>query len=329
VLQFAGQAVSSSLIIRPFRPTDIVALSGLHQQAALCEVTSHTWPKVQPESGHLSNLGLLSQALTHPVDHRRTWVCQQGGEIRGVIVGRGRAGGLAWDVEHLYARENRDASALLDYLCTQAARFGARRVFVEAPAGPRGADVMRRACCERYTSATLFYLPAHTPRPRGELCPGRPRQRMDGHPLFQLYNAAVPPRVRSAEALTYEEWAALYRGRRKWTPSLFSERQQYVWEAGAWLVGWAEVTHGARSQYLELLVHPEHAPLVDAMLHWVLAQLSERSPLYASAREYQPAVAAALERAGFRAICETDIYVKLLVARVPRPALAPAHVVTT
>src|SRR2546430_1654561 len=75
-----------------------------------------------------------------------------------------RQGGLVWDVEHLYAQENREASALLEYVCGQAAESGARRVFVETPSAGRGADVCRRICFERYASATLYYLPARSPR---------------------------------------------------------------------------------------------------------------------------------------------------------------------
>src|SRR5439155_25404251 len=106
--------VRYSHMIRPLRPTDVVALSGLHDQAALFEVTAHTWPRVQPESHHLSYLGLLSHALTRPIDRRGTWILEHDGTIAGLVVGQGRARGLVWDVEHLYAKEDRDACALLD-----------------------------------------------------------------------------------------------------------------------------------------------------------------------------------------------------------------------
>src|SRR5689334_20189917 len=125
-------------MIRPLRPTDVIALSGLHDQAAMFEVTSHTWPRVQPESGHLSYVALLSHAMTGPIDRRGNWVLEQAGRITGIVVGQGRTRGLVWDVEHLYASEDRDASALLDHLCSEAGRAGARRVFMETPSGPRG-----------------------------------------------------------------------------------------------------------------------------------------------------------------------------------------------
>ena len=312
-------------MIRPLRPTDIVALSGLNAQAALVEVTSQTWPRVQPESGHLSHLALLSHSLTRPVDRRQAWVCTSRSGVRGIAIAKSRAGGLAWDVEHLYAEEDRDAAALLDHLCGQAAHAAVRRVFMETPSGPRGIDIGRRAGFDRYTSAQLFYLPAQAPRQQLETFGARPRLRADEQPLFQLYNAAVPLKVRRAEALTYEEWAALYGGRHKWAPTLFGERQQLVWEFGTWLIGWMEVVFGSRSQFLEVLIGPDGERHIDEMIAYAVSQTSPKAPLYATAREYQPALASGLQRAGFREVSDVDIHVRQLAARVPNPTLVPAQ----
>jgi hypothetical protein len=313
-------------MIRPLRPTDVVALAGLHERAALYEVTTHSWPKVPPESGHLSHLGLLSQSLTQPVDPRRTWICQRDGAITAVAVAYRRPGGLVWDVEHLYAQEDREASALLEYVCGHAAEAGARRVFMETPAESRGADVCRRICFERYATATLCYLPARAPRAPGPSSPARPRRRGDGMALFQLFLAAVPQRVRSAEALTYEEWAGLRRGGRRHTSPWRVERVSLVWDADIGLRGCAELASGLRSQHLEMVVRPERESDTDGMLASVLGRASQKLPLYASARDYQPAFASALERAAFRAVGESDLYVRHLAARVPRPAFVPAQV---
>jgi hypothetical protein len=314
-------------MIRPLRPVDIVALSRLQARAALVEVTSHTWPKVQPESGHFPHVALLSQMLVRSIDRRCAWVSCEGRRVTGLILGRSRAGGLVWDVEHLYALEDRDAAALLDALSVRAGERGARRVFMETPAGERGIEISRRTGFTRYARAELFYLPAHAPRSATERFSARPRLRVDDQPLFQLYMAAVPPRVRTAEAMTYEEWAALHRGRRTWSPTLFGERQQLVWELGAWLSGWAELIFGARSQFLEMIVHPESDRNTDQMLAYALSQLSEKAPVYATARDYQPSLASSLQRAGFGTVADQDMFVKQLAVHAPRPVLAPAQVV--
>ncbi|MBI3780104.1 MAG: hypothetical protein HY278_03470, partial [candidate division NC10 bacterium] len=87
---------------------------------------------------------------------------------------------------------------------------------------------------------------------------------------------------------TFEEWAALHRTPRTWKPTWFGERREFVWESGGWLVASAALVSGARSQYLGLLLHPDHERRADEVLAFVMAHASERSPLYASARDYQP-----------------------------------------
>jgi hypothetical protein len=43
-------------------------------------------------------------------------------------------------------------------------------------------------------------------------------------------------------------------------------------------------------------------------------------------REYQPALASALERAGFQPAGRSELFAKLLAARVTEPRLVPAKV---
>jgi hypothetical protein len=155
----------------------------------------------------------------------------------------------------------------------------------------------------------------------------RPRLRADEQGLFQLYVAAVPAPVRAAEAMTLEEWAALFPGRRRWQPSFTGSRQQFVWELGTSLVGWLEITFGQRSQFIELLIHPRYEEAADRLLRYALLQVSPRAPVYVSARDYQAPLAAALEHAGFAQAGRHDLYVKLLAARVAEPRLVPAKVV--
>ena len=162
---------------------------------------------------------------------------------------------------------------------------------------------------------------------RTDLFEARPRLRADEQALFQLYMAAVPAPVRSAEAMTLEEWAALYPGRKRWQPSFTGSRQQYVWELGTTLVGWLEITFGQRSQYLEMLIHPRYEDAADRLLRYALLQTSLKAPVYVTPREYQPHLSSALERAGFKLVGRHDLFVKLLAARVREPRLVPANVV--
>ena len=202
-----------------------------------------------------------------------------------------------------------------------------RRVFLETPAGSRGLDVARRAAFERFTSNELYMLGPGFKVERTDLFEARPRLRADEQSLFQLYMAAVPAAVRAAEAMTLDEWGALYPGRKRWQPSFTGSRQQYVWELGTSVVGWMEVTFGQRSQYIEVLINPRYEDAADRLVRYALLQVSPKAPVYVLAREYQTSLALALQRSGFRLAAEHELFVKQLAARVREPRLVTANLV--
>jgi hypothetical protein len=315
------------MLVRPLRPLDVVALASFQRGAGGTEITAHTWPRVEPESGRVPYVSLVSNSVAHRPGGQRAWVAEDEGRMVGLAVARSRAGGLAWDVTHLMATEVNAGRDLLEQVAACAGSHAARRVFLEAPAGGRGQDVARRAAFDRFTSSELYVLAPGTKVERTDLFEARPRLRADEQTLFQLYTAAVPAPVRAAEAMTLEEWGALYSGRKRWQPSFTGSRQQYVWELGTSMVGWLEITFGQRSQYMELLVHPRYEDATDRLLRYAQLQVSPKAPLYATVRAYQPYLASALQRAGFRQAAQHELFVKLLAALVREPRLVTANVV--
>jgi hypothetical protein len=317
------------MLVRTLRPIDVVALASFLRRAGETEITAHNWPRIEPESGRLPYFNLFSTSLAHRPGGQRSWVAEQAGQVVGLAVARPRAGGLVWDVAHLHAQTGEEtvAADLLEQVAASAGSHAARRVFLEAPAGPRAQDVARRAAFERFTSSELYILSPGFKVERTDLFEARPRLRADEQSLFQLYMSAVPAPVRAAEAMTLEEWGALYPGRKRWQPSFTGSRQQYVWELGTSLVGWLEVSFGQRSQFMELLIHPRYEDAADRLLRYALLQVSPKAPVYVHAREYQPYLASALQRAGFRLSAEHEHFVKLLAARVREPRLVTANVV--
>jgi hypothetical protein len=273
---------------------------------------------------------LVSGSLAQRPGAQRAWVAEHNGRLVGLAIARPRAGGLVWDVVSLHAEPavEQVAGDLLEEVTAHVGARAARRVFLEAPSGARAQDVARRAGFERFTSGELYVLAPGFKVERTDLFEARPRLRADEHDLFQLYTASVPAPVRSAEALTLEEWAGLFPGRRFWQPS-FGTRQQFVWELGTSLVGWLEITFGQRSQYMDILVHPRYEDATDRLLRYALLQTSPKAAVYVSAREYQPYLASALTRLGFGPVQggRHDLFVKLLAARVREPRLVPANVV--
>jgi hypothetical protein len=317
------------MLVRTLRPIDVVALASFQRRNGGTEITAHNWPRVEPETGRVPYLNLLSTSLAHRPGGQRGWVAEQDGRMVGLATARPRAGGLVWDVANLHAvlGENTIAADLLEQVAACAGSHAARRVFLEAPAGGRGQDVARRAAFERFTSSDLFVLAPGGKIERTDLFEARPRLRADEQTLFQLYNASVPAPVRAAEAMTLEEWGALYPGRKRWQPSFSGSRQQYVWELGTSMVGWLELTFGQRSQFMDLLVHPRYEDAADRLLRYALLQVSPKAPVYVTVREYQPYLASALQRAGFRLVARHELFVRLLAARVREPRLVTANVV--
>lgn len=313
-------------MIRAVRPIDVMALRAFLGRAGAGEVTTHTWPKVQPESGHLPLLGVLGQALAQG-SRRGMWVALADSRLVGYVVARARCDGLVWDVEHLHASEPLAVVELLEHVCGQAADAQALRVFLDVPADSSGVDLARRAGFGRYAASSLLRLVPPFTVDKASIFAARPRLRADEQGLFQLYNAAVPAQVRAAEAMTYEEWSALHHGAKKWKPSLVGDRHQYVWELGTGLAGWMEVVYGQKSQFLEFMIHPQYESMLDRLVGYGLTQVSEKAAVYTTARDYQPALDAALRRAGFAPAGDVEILVRQLVARVPEPSLMPAKVV--
>ena len=314
-------------MIRGLRPIDVAALRAFLKRASAVELTTHTWPKVQPESGHLPTLELVGEMLVNQRRRGGRWIACENGQLVGYLAARARSDGLVWDVEHLHSGQQAAAVELLDCVCAEAVDHGARRVFLEVPAGSAGVTLARRAGFERYAASSLLRLSPPFKVDKSNAFGARPRLRADENQLFQLYNAAVPAPVRAAEAMTYEEWSALHRGAKKWAPSLLGDRHQYIWELGVGLIGWLEVVYGQKSQFLEFIVHPQYESMLDGLVAFALTQTSEKAAVYATARDYQAPLASALRRAGFSAAAETEILVRQLAARVPEPALVPARLV--
>lgn len=317
------------MLVRTLRPVDVLALASFQRRAGGTEISAHSWPRVEPESGRLPYFGLVSGSIARRPGGHRSWVAEADGHIAGLAMARPRAGSLVWDVVHLHAEPGSDSVAadLLEHVAVCAGSHAARRVFLETPVGGRGIDVARRAAFERFTSSELYVLAPGFKVERTDVFEARPRLRADEQSLFQLYMASVPAPVRAAEAMTLEEWAALYPGRKRWQPSFTGSRQQYVWELGTSMVGWMELTFGQRSQYIELMVNPRYEDAADRLVRYALLQVSPKAPVYVLAREYQPALASALLRTGFALASQHELFVKLLAARVREPRLVTANLV--
>jgi hypothetical protein len=309
-------------MVRAMRAMDAVNIGLLHQPDGR-ELTARTWPKAPPENYHPTLLRLLSGLAKSYTGDRKIGVAVEGDRPAGLVSSRSRASGLVWDVEHLIAPNASVAVDLLTWACDHALAAGGRRVFLETQSDDDvGEQAARRAGFERYSEGSTYVLDRGFSQEAPDSLPARPRLTSDEQGLFQLYNAAVPAPVRAAEAMTYDEWKALYPGRKAWAPSVLGNRQDFVWELGSRVIGWMRLVFGQRSQYLELLIHPLYESYADKMILNALTQMSPKVPVLVDVREYHAGLRAALEQAGFRAGASYTIWVRQLAVRVTEPATA-------
>ena len=310
---------------RAIRVTDAVSVAMFEARASATELAAETWPRTPPESRRPTFLGLLGRLLLSARAGEEAGVVTRDGGVRGLVVARARAGGLVWDVEHLLTDHLEIGQELLSWACERALAARARRVFLDTPDGGRGAEAARRSRFELYSQGVTYRIPPGFPRDPADTLPARPRLRSDDAPLFQLYSTVVPANVRAVEAMTHEEWAALYPGRKLWAPAILGTSQDYVWELGTRIAGWMRVVFGQRSQFLDLLLDPSHEGYADRMVRWALVQMSTKVPVVIDVRDYQGAARAALERAGFEPHKPYSVWVRQLAARVAEPKLAAAR----
>ncbi len=312
--------------IRAIRPTDFVSLISFLRHDAHREVTAQLWPELWEGADGRGRWTLLSRLVTR-TSGAQAWLSLGDGDVHGLAIANPRAGKLAWDVESLFIAES-DRSAgvdLLEHLAAESARRGARRLFLATPVDGEMARIAHQAGFVNYTTETLYS--ARLSETTGDVgCrQARPRLRQDTPALFQLYNAAVPCRVRSAEAMTIDEWLSLERGSRLWTPSLGGSRQHLVWETGNSLVAWLQLAFGGKSQHLELLVHPSEQSAIEEMLLCCFSQASCKVPVYFTVRDYQAGIVPMLESRGFTRTADYLVFARQLAVRVPGRALVPAR----
>jgi hypothetical protein len=208
---------------------------------------------------------------------------------------------------------------LLERLCRLVGDEGGERVFLRLPALSHVVKLAKQAGFIPCAQETLyrrdtspFPVPITTKFIRPFLSP-------DEYPIFRLYNVCVPSEVKSAYALTFDEWndASEPSGKRV---------QQGIYEAQGCLRGWIRVGSGNRAaNRLEIMMHPEEETRAwEDLVSWGLQQGRPTEPFLALVPDHQPTLAWILEKRGFVPTGEYHLMVKSIAVRVKDSALAPA-----
>lgn len=317
-------------MIRALRPTDVLAY------VAFCNRVSRR-RNVDPIDGQLLGLGpvqtlagFLGRALAIEAG-RESWVQIERGHISGLVAAKRREGADIWEVDQLALLPTSDAgrtcTRLLEQLIAAAADEGIHKVFLRLEEDDPARRWAEEVGFVEYGRESLYYraeVPALVrPAPDPAL---RPRRAADHQALFQLYCAAVPFRVRQAEAMTLHEWRWMDGwGTRPVSSRLLraDARADFVVEVPPRLGGWLQVDR--RRRQFAILCDPNYAG-ENALLEFGLAHLGGGRPGRCAARDYQIGLANALEENGFGVIRRYALYARGIAARIPEVKLVPVRV---
>lgn len=253
---------------------------------------------------------------------RHTCVSVKGATLRGLVSARKRGNKQAWEIDCLInAAEDDNAvlMSLLDQMTEAAGKSGAMKVFLRLPAGSETAIASSRSGFAPYVREQVFLrhlgTTDTTARPKvPDLL--RRRSKADPYPVFQLYNALVPPEVRRLEGMTFGEWTAAQESLGRATQYVLDD------EAGA-VRGWLRVAGDGDIGRFDILGGHD---ALDDLIEAALAKVSNREHAVTIVPEYQVEFASRLERLGFEAQEEYTVLsrrtVRTVKARVKVPALA-------
>jgi N-acetylglutamate synthase-like GNAT family acetyltransferase len=304
-------------MIRSIRPTDLPLLAALNRRGLINEAYAR---RDLTRSRQSLSLGVLLAHWLALEENRQTWVNVERRKIDGLISARHE--GVAWEIDRLVVEPDADprvVQRLLSYLAAVGSEVGIQRLYLRLEAASDLVALARGAGFVAFSAETLYARV--TPvggRPERWPTGVRPRLNSDAHAVFQLYCAAVPLQVRQAEAMTLGEWQQF---RSRGRPAL--GRRELVYERDGELLGWVQADVRGRSAHLELLVHPDHADVVDLLLDVGLAQHGGRAPVYCLVADHEARLARALAERGFHPEASFCALVKQLSVRVKQPRLVP------
>ena len=306
-------------MIRTLRTTDLLRV--LLDSRSMGPDWAQTWEKVAGNASSALTPVAMAKGLILSQGRERYGVLAEGLRLRALASVRARSGPKAWEVHclNLSPEREQEGTELLERLCMLAGDVGGERVFLRLPAVSRVFKLARQAGFIPCAQETLYrreVSPSSTPLTAKFI---RPFLSPDEYPIFQLYNACVPSKVKAEYALTFDEWSDALEPAGK-------RVQQGIYEAQGCLRGWVRVGSGNRSaNRIEIMMHPEEeASAWEDLVSWGLQQGSPATPFLALVPDYQPTLPWVLEKKGFIPTGKYHLMVKSIAVRVKESALAPA-----
>jgi hypothetical protein len=183
--------------------------------------------------------------------------------------------------------------------------------------------VARRAGFSCYTT-DYIYLYKGEGRQKAAEGPGpghlRPKASGDEYRLFDLYNAAVPIQVRTAEGMTLGEWRET-RGRGFW----LEERREFVLQKQESLVAWLRVSAARGVGCFDIMFGQLDEDGLGWLVNYSLMCLDGKSPIFCVASDFQGQLMGLLEGFGFEEVAQFTKLVREIAIRVEEPSFMPVQ----
>ncbi|MBI3978382.1 MAG: GNAT family N-acetyltransferase [Chloroflexi bacterium] len=311
-------------MIRPIRPTDLLALTSFYRVGFRNEACTAGNPNHRRQRD--ASLSVFLEQWLSLEENRHTWIALDGQRIAGLISAHGLVGETAWEIDRLLVGIGVEdlgvAVDLLDYLAAVAAEVGVHRLFLRVhPDGPV-VDLARRADFRAFLVEALYWreLGERVALPAAPGFVSRRQSASDEWQAFRLYNQVAPSRVRQAEGLTLQEWRQVRErigGQRR--------RREYVVERDGRLIAWFQTCTSGGAGHFDLLVDGGFREVTADLVRFCLVYLAGRSPVTCLVPEYQSGLGSILEETGFTRAAEYASMVRQVTVRVRRPVLVPAR----
>ena len=313
-------------MIRSIRPTDLLTLAYFNGRSRGNEVRTVS-TLGRKENGSLPATAFVKHWLSLE-ENRHTWIYLRNHQIKGLISARSSSDSSIWEVDRLQLAkgENYDLYLdLLDYLCLVGGETGMEKVFLRFPKDSPLVEIARHAGFTPYLVEVLYGLDQRGRNRTRKLIPFpeglRAKTRADDHSLFQLYNATMPDHVRRLQAMTLREWQE--------TRGLGWEKRnkrEYAAEKDGVVVAWLGISKQGSAGHIEIMVHPSHEDLLDSLLSYAIAYLSDRLTILALVPEMHSSLRSSLMTHGFDEGEKYETLIKELTVRLRHPRLVPMRV---
>ena len=305
-------------MIRSLYPTDLISLRFFSPRVFLNEAIT------RDRLGRASLLAPQS-LLEHwfPLPRRRyTWVWPDRGRILGLVSAKACSGAAAWQIDNLRVGDEERCFALLDKVSAFAVEQGVKKLFLRLPSESPLMEVAMRCSFSTYSTDYLYrYIGQGAPRVGESPYLLRPKSSDDDYRLFELYSAAVPALVRTAEGMTFEEWQES-RDRVSWP----QRHREYVWEKEGRLMAWLRISAAGGVGCFEVMFHPLEQEGLERLVNSALVSLNGKSSLFGIVSGFQGQLRNLLPRLEFEEVAQFHALVKGLAIRVWEPSFMPAQV---